>query len=87
MNQHLRPLDVPQKVMSKPDPLGSTFDQARNIGHDKTCPLIQIHHPQMGIQGGKMIIGHFGAGIADSGQQGGFAYIGEAYKPYIGNYL
>ena len=86
MHQHLGSFHMTQKIMTQTHPLGGSFNQSRNIRHDKASSR-QIHHPQMGIQRGKMVIGHLWPGIADPGKQSGFPHIGKAHQPHIRQHL
>ena len=73
--------------MSQADAFRGAFNQARNISHDKSGSVSQVHHAQMGIQGGKMVIGYLRLCVADNRQQRGFSHIRKAHQAHVRNDL
>ena len=69
--------------MAQTNAIGSTFDQAGDIGADKALFRANAHNAQNGGQRGKVIICNFGACRADGADQGGLANIGEADQANI----
>ncbi len=69
--------------MAKADSLAGAFDQARNISHNKSLAAVNIHHAQMWIHGGEMVIGNLRACITDTGEKRGFSNIRKSYQTDI----
>ena len=78
MQQQAAALHMAQEVMAQTNAIGSTFDQAGDIGADKALFRANAHNAQNGGQRGKVIVCNFGACRADGADQGGLAHIGEA---------
>ena len=76
-----------EERMSQADAFRGAFNQARNISHDKPGSVSQVHHAQMGIQGGKMVIGYLRLCVADNRQQRGFSHIRKAHQAHVRNDL
>ena len=87
MDEDPRALEMSQELVAQSGSVRGAFDQARDIGHDKTWCVFQINDAQNGLQGREMIVGDPGFGIAGHGQKGGFANIGETHQAYIGDQL
>ena len=66
MDQHPGPLHVPQEVMAQSGPFRRPLDQPRDVRQHKAV-VIPLHHPQIGGQGGKMVIGDLGPGAGEYG--------------------
>ena len=73
-----------EELVAKPPALMRALDQARDIG-DHEFHAIHTHNAQIGMQGGEGIIRDFGPRIRGGCKEGGFACIGHAQKPHIGN--
>ena len=43
--------------MSKSDTLGSSFDQSRDIGNDKSLCSLQVYHSKIWIQCCEVVVG------------------------------
>ena len=84
MDEQAAALDVAQKLMAQPGAGVGALDQARNIGQHQVT-MVQHHHAQIGLQGGKGIISDFRPGLADYRQQGAFPGVGHPDQPDIGN--
>ena len=69
--------------MAQARALGGAFDDAGNVRHDKGHALVHIDDPQIGEQGGKMVVGDLGPGVGGNGKQGGFSHIGKAHQAHI----
>ena len=61
--------------------VGGPLNDAGDVGHDEGDPLLHKDHPQVGKQGGKVVVGDLGPGLGGHGQQGGLAHVGEAHQP------
>ena len=86
MDQQTGPLNVLQEFMTQPGSLMGPFNDSGYIRHDITG-IVNFHHPQIGRDRRKMIVGNLGIGPGGNGQERGFAHIRKAYQPYIGNQL
>ena len=69
--------------MTEADSLGGSFDQTRDIRHDKALAAVDIHNSQMRIQSGEMVIGDLGTGVADAGNQRGFTHVWKSHETDI----
>ena len=67
-----------------PPPLVGAFNDAGNIGHHEGTVVVVAYDTQIGLQGGEGVGCNFRFGRSDSGQQGGFAGVGETYQTYVG---
>ncbi len=65
MQQQTGTLQVAQKLVPQTGALRGAFDEAWHIGHDKTLLGGHAYHPQVGVQGGKRVVGHLGARVGD----------------------
>ena len=87
MDEQAAPVDVPQKVVAQAGALGGPLDDAGDVGQDEGHPLLHVHHPQVGEQGGEVVVGDLGPGLAYHAQQGGLAHVGEAHQAHVGQEL
>ena len=86
MHQHPGALDMPQEIMAQAQALTGALHQAGNIRqHKAVFPL--LYDAQVGLQGGKMIIGDLRPSGGEHGKHGGFAHVGEAHQTYVRNGL
>ena len=76
-----------EETITDPGTFMRAFDQARNIGNDEARIGSKVDHPQVRVQRCERIGGDFRVRAADGGQEGGFAGIGQADQPGIGNQL
>ena len=83
MDQQTAAVNVAQKIMAQARPLSRALNDTRNIGHHKGDALIHINDPQVGEEGGKMVVGNLGPGIGCHREQGGLSHVGEAHKAHI----
>ena len=83
MHQQAAPVDMPQEVVAQTGALAGTFNDAGDVRHDEADALVHIHHPQIGIQGGEMVVGDLGMGLCHHAQQRGFAHVGEAHQSHV----
>ena len=83
MDQQPAPVNVPQEVVAQARPLGGTLDDAGDIRHDEGHALVHIDDPQVGEEGGEVVVGDLGPGVGGDGEQGGFAHIGEAHQAHV----
>ena len=49
--------------MAQAGALGGALDDAGDIGHDEGDPLLHINHPQIGEEGGEVVVGDLGLGL------------------------
>ena len=82
MQNHARPLDMPQKIMPQPCALAGTLDEAGQIRHDETA-LARPYHAQVRGKRGEMVIGNFWLCRRNHREQGGFSHAREAHQPHI----
>src|SRR5205085_12370832 len=54
-----------------------------DVRHDKITLCLNIDHAEVRDEGGEGIVGDFGFGGRDGGDQGGFPDIGKAEQPHI----
>ena len=64
VDQQPAPVDMPQKIVAQSGTLAGPLNDAGNIRHDKADAIVHIHHAQVGIEGGEMIVGNFGVRLA-----------------------
>ena len=83
MNQQTAAVDVPQEIVAQTGALTGAFDDAGNVSHDEGHALVHPHHAQIGIEGGKVVIGDLGLGLGDHAQQCGLAHIGETDEAHV----
>ena len=67
--------------------LGGSLNKSRNIRYYKPFGIFQIHHAQVRIQRGKMVVGNFRPGIGHFCQQCGFSHIRETDQSHIRYHL
>ncbi len=89
-DEHPRPFDVAQEPMAQPRPLGGAFDQPGNVGHDELGAVAhpaQADHAQVGLERGERVVGDFGLGRGDDGNEGRLPGIGKAHQGHVGHEL
>lgn len=75
-----------EKTGSQSGTLRRPFDQAGNVGNDKTVVVIDTHHPQIRVHGREGIISHPGTRCGNGPDEGAFAGIGQAPQTDIGKH-
>ena len=83
MHQQAATVNMPQEIVPQTRSFAGTLNNAGNIRHDEADAVIHIHHAQIGIQSGEMIVGNLGMSLAHHTKERGFSYIGEAHQPHI----
>ena len=83
MHQQTAAVNVPQEVVAQPGPLAGPLDDAGDIRHNEGHALIHIHHAQIGIEGGEVVVGDLGMGLADHAQKGALAHVGKAHQTHV----
>ena len=83
MHQQAAPVDVPQEIVAQTRALAGALDDAGDVRHDEADALVHVHHTQIGVQGGEVVVGDFRVGLADHTQERAFAHIGEAHQPHV----
>ena len=83
MDQQPAAVDMPQEIVTQTGALAGSLDDAGNICHDEADAIVYIHHAQIRIQGGKMIIGDLGVCLTHYAEQRGFPHIGKAHQTHI----
>ena len=56
MDEQAAPVDVAQEVVAQASPLGGPFDDAGDVSHDEGHALLHIDHPQIGKEGGEVVV-------------------------------
>ena len=87
MDEQPAPVNVPQEVVAQPRSVGGPLNDAGDIRQHEGGPLLQSHHPQIGGQSGKMVVGDLGLGPCHHRKEGGLPHIGEPHQPHIGQQL
>ena len=87
MDDELGSLNVAEKFMAEAHALRGALDESRDICDDKALGTGHVHHTQIRAQGRKVIVGDLRPCVGDSGQEGGFPYVGEAHKPHVRDHL
>ena len=80
-------LQVPQKTVPQARTLGGPTDQPRHIGHHEAAPLVDAHHTQVGMQRGERVVCHLRSRIGYLRNESGFAGVGHAQQPHVGQHL
>ena len=83
MDQQAAAVDVPQEVVAQARALAGPLDDAGDIGHDEGHALVHIHHAQVGVQGGEVVVGDFGVDLGHHAQQGALSHVGEAHQSHV----
>ena len=76
-----------QEVVAQACALAGALDNAGDVGHNEADTLVHIYHAQIGIEGGEVIVGDLGMGLADHAQERGLAHVGEANQTHVGQEL
>jgi hypothetical protein len=71
----------------RPAPSTGALDQAGNVGHHEALAGGQVHHAEVGGQGGERIVGDLRLGGAGGGQEGRLAGVGQADQADVGDQL
>ncbi len=79
--------DVAQEAQAEPFAAVGALDDAGDVGHDEGACVAIGDDAEVGHQGGEGVVGDFGFGGGEAGQQGGFAGVGEAHQPDVGQQL
>ena len=56
----LRALQVAQKLVAQARAFARAFDEAGNVSHHETLLRPHAHHAQVGVEGGKRVVGDLG---------------------------
>lgn len=90
VNQKTGALNVAEELRSQPGPVMCAFNQAGDVGDDKTFLVRHFadgHDAQVRFQRGEGIVCDFGAGSGDARDKGRLAGVGIADKASIGQQL
>src|SRR5215472_12334625 len=90
MNQQARALDMTQELRAQTGAGVRAFNEARNIGHNKTDSLSRVtdgDYAKVRLEPGERIIGNLRARRRNTRDQGGFANIGVAHEPDVSEQL
>ena len=87
MQQQPRALQVAQELVAQARTFRCAFDQAWNVGNDKTLFRCHPHHPQIRVQRGEGVVCNLRARIGHCSNECGLACIGHAQKADIGQHL
>ena len=74
MEQHPRPLDMPQEGVAKAGPRASPLDEPRHVGHRDPANVGRIHlsqveHPEVRLERRERVVGDLRRGRRQSGKQ------------------
>ena len=83
MNQDPAPFHMAQEAVAQAGAFRCTGNQTGHIGDHKAVGRIYPHHPQVGLQGGKGIVGNFRLSGRHLRNQGGFAHVREADQAHV----
>ena len=83
MQQQAGAGQVFEETNPQPGAIRRAFDQSRNIGNHKAAMRLDADHAEIGMQGGKGIVGHLGFGRGNRANKGRFAGIGHAQQADI----
>ena len=90
VNQQAGALNVAEELGAKAGAEMGAFNEAGHIGDDEGLLiglLADGDHAEVGFEGGEGIVGDFGPGGGDAGDEGGFACVGIADQAYVGQEL
>ena len=87
VDQHASPLDMPQEFVAQTNATMGAFDQARQIGQDKSPFPADQDQTEVRMLGRKWIVADFRLGAGKTAQQRRFAGIRQADQPGVGNDL
>src|SRR5438552_15957516 len=85
VHQYLCSFDVLPELIPEPVPFMSALDQAWDVGNYEGSEVFQGHHAQVRRKRRKRVIGDFGPGGADAGNQRGFAHVWKPHESYVGD--
>ena len=77
-------LDVAQETYAEPFAPAGAFDDAGDVRHDEGAVVAVGDDAEVGDEGGEGVVGDFGFGGGDDGEEGGFSGVGESDEPDIG---
>ena len=83
MHQQTAAVDVPQEVVPQSGTLAGALDDAGDVRHDEADALVHVDHTQIGVEGGEMVIGDLGVGLADHAEQRGLTHVGETHQSHV----
>ena len=87
VDQQAAAVDVAQEVVAQAGAFAGALDDAGDVRHDEADTLVHVHHAQIGVEGGEVVVGDLGVGLAHHAQKRGFAHVGEAHQPHVGQQL
>ena len=76
-----------QEIVPQAYTFRGAVDETGDIRDHKAVHAFHIHHAQVGLQGGEMIVGDLRLRVGDSGKEGGFAHVGIADQANVCNDL
>ncbi len=79
-----RALDVAQKIVAETHALAGPFDKAGNVGHDEAA-LAEADDAEVGLKGGKVVVGDLRARRRHRREDGGLAHVGETHEADVGD--
>ena len=69
--------------MAQARALACALDDAGDVGHDEADAVLHIDNPQVGKEGGEVVVGDLGLCPADHAEKGALAHVGEADEPHV----
>ncbi len=85
--QHPRPLDVPEELMTQPLALARALDQPGNVGHHHLEPVVGADDAEIRLQRGEGVVGDLRLRRGDAADQRRLAHVGEADDGHVGQQL
>ena len=87
MEQDGAAFDMAEEAVAEAGAFMGALDQAGDVGEDEFLGGGQADDAELGVQGGEGVVGDFGSGGGDDGQEGGFAGVGQADEAGVGDQL
>ena len=87
MNEHLRPFEMPEELVSQSLPAMRAFDQAGDVRDDKAAFVAQADDAEVRDECGEWVIGDLRTRRGDARDQRRLAGIGKADQAHIGQQL
>ena len=82
MEENRGAVDVAQESVAEPLAFGGTFDEAGDVG-DEQILVVDGGDAKIRGDGSEGVVGNFGLGVRNNGEEGGFAGVGQADKTNV----
>ena len=83
MHEDAGSFDVPEEFVSESDSLVRAFDESGDVDHDEGVSAM-FDHSERWFEGGEGVVGDFGPGGGDDGDEAGFSGVGRADYADVG---